>query len=423
MTYEKALEAIHSLKRFGSVLGLSRIETLLSLLGNPQEKLKFIHVAGTNGKGSTCAMTAAVLTRAGYKTGLYISPFVEDFRERIQIDRNLIPKDALAAGVEKLLPLAQKTEALTGAPVTEFEFETALAMDYYAREGCDFVVLEVGLGGRFDATNVITSPLLSVIGYIGLDHTGILGETIEEIAFEKCGIIKPGCPVVSYAAQRPGAARVIAEEAEKRGSRLITPDITALDIQALGPEGSDFTYRGKAYHLGIPGEHIVKNALSVIEGITHLAESYPALLDALPGALAAAQFGGRFEKIGPDFYIDAAHNPDCVDAVTAMLNTFFADKKKIIIMGILGDKDHAYCVTQVARLADHFFAVTPDSPRAQAAEITAAEAKPFCPAAIPCATIKEAVDAALSAKDDQSIILALGSLYYIGAVKEEYQNR
>ena len=167
----------------------------------------------------------------------------------------------------------------------------------------------------------------------------------------------------------------------------------------------------------------MKNALSVIEGITHLAESYPALLDALPGALAAAQFGGRFEKIGPDFYIDAAHNPDCVDAVTAMLNTFFADKKKIIIMGILGDKDHAYCVTQVARLADHFFAVTPDSPRAQAAEITAAEAKPFCPAAIPCATIKEAVDAALSAKDDQSIILALGSLYYIGAVKEEYQNR
>ncbi|MBR5868331.1 MAG: hypothetical protein IKZ21_02690, partial [Clostridia bacterium] len=207
------------------------------------------------------------------------------------------------------------------------------------------------------------------------------------------------------------------------GCQLITPDIAALKIENLGPEGSDFTYKGKSYHLGIPGEHIVKNSLSVIEGITHLAQTCPDLLAALPGALADAKFGGRFEKIGPDFYIDAAHNPDCVDAVTTMLQKFFADKKKIIIMGILGDKDHAYCVTEVAKLAHRFFAVTPDSPRAQAAEITADEAKPFCPAAVPCATVGDAVDAALAVKDDQSIILALGSLYYIGAVKEEYQKR
>ncbi|MBR5743210.1 MAG: bifunctional folylpolyglutamate synthase/dihydrofolate synthase, partial [Clostridia bacterium] len=356
MDYSEALSYIHSRKRFGSTLGLERIRALLALLGNPEKRVKCVHVAGTNGKGSTSAMFAEVFTRAGYKTGLYVSPFVEDFRERIQIDRRLIPEADLARWVEKLVPLCEKAEALTGTPVTEFELETALAFGYYEEQNCDLAVMEVGLGGRFDATNVIEDPLLAAICFIGLDHTAILGDTYAKIAFEKCGIVKPGRPVVSYADQRPEAAEVIREECRKKGSPLTVPSLGDLEILSLSPDGSDFRYRGEVFHLAIPGAHIVKNALSVIEGCRLLAPDFPELSEKIGEALENVSFGGRFEKIAPDVYIDAAHNPDCVDAVCDTLEKFFSGRKKTVVMGILADKDHAYCVEKVARLADRFFA-------------------------------------------------------------------
>lgn len=420
MDYSDALAYIHSRRRFGSTLGLERIETLLALLGNPERSVKCIHVAGTNGKGSTSAMFAEVFTRAGYKTGLYVSPYVEDFRERIQIDRRLIPERDLARWVETLIPLAEETERITGTPVTEFELETALAFAYYAEEKCDLAVMEVGLGGRFDATNVIEKPLLSVICYIGLDHTAILGDTYAKIAFEKCGIIKRGCPVVSYARQRPEALAVIREECRKKESPLLLPDPGALEILSLSPEGSEFLYRKKRYRLAIPGEHIVKNALSVIEGCLALDPLFPGIGGRIGEALSGVSFGGRFEKVAPDLYIDAAHNPDCVDAVSDTVEKLFPGRKLVIVMGMLADKDHAYCVEKIARAADFFFAVTPDSPRAQSAEITAREAKPFVPSAEACSSLREAAEKAIAVREKcGGVLLALGSLYYIGAMKRE----
>lgn len=422
MTYQEALSFIHSRRRFGSTLGLERMETMLLLLGNPEKRVKCIHVAGTNGKGSTSAMFAEVFSRAGYRTGLYISPFVEDFRERIQINRHMIPEEDLARWVEKLMPLTEETEKITGTPVTEFELETAMAFGYFAEQGCDAAVMEVGLGGRFDATNVIPQPLLSVICYIGLDHTQILGDTYAKIAFEKCGIIKKGCPTVSYARQRPEALEVIREQAAARESTLLQPDASELRILTLGTEGSRFSYRGETYFLAIPGEHIVYNALSVIEGCRFLAKDFPGLDGFVAPALETVRFGGRFEKIGDDFYIDAAHNPDCVDAVMKMLDTLFAEKRLVVIMGILADKDHTYCVREVARRAASFYAVTPDTPRAQPAPVTAAEAAEVCASAVACRSVREAVLAALNDRKEHpgSVILSLGSLYYIGSVKKEY---
>ncbi len=421
MTYEKALAFIHSRGRFGSTLGLERVGTLLKLLGNPEKKVRCIHVAGTNGKGSTSAMFAEVFTRAGYKTGLYVSPFVEDFRERIQIDRRLIPGEDLARWVEKLAPLCEKTREITGTEVTEFELETALAFGYYAEEACDVAVMEVGLGGRFDATNVIESPLLSAICYIGLDHTAILGDTYAKIAFEKCGIIKKGRPTVSYADQRPEALEVIREECRKKESPLLLPGLSSLQITSLSPEGSDFLYKGETFHLSIPGRHIVKNALSVIEGCRYLAPEFPGIEEKLKEALAEVSFGGRFERIAPDVYIDAAHNPDCVDAVCDTIEKFFSGRKLIAVMGMLRDKDHAYCVKKIAEKADFFFAVTPDSPRAQPAEVTREEALPFVPSAEACRTLREAAEKAVAAREKagDGVLIALGSLYYIGAMKRE----
>ena len=420
MDYSDALAYIHSRKRFGSTLGLERIRELLALLGDPEKRVKCIHVAGTNGKGSTSAMFAEVFTRAGYKTGLYVSPYVEDFRERIQIDRRLIPEEDLARWVEKLIPLAEEAEKTTGTPVTEFELETALAFAYYAEQKCDLAVMEVGLGGRFDATNVIEKPLLSAICFIGLDHTAILGDTYAKIAFEKCGIIKPGCPVVSYAWQRPEALEVIREECRKKGSPLLLPDPGSLEILSLAPEGSGFLYRGKEYRLAIPGEHIVRNALSVIEGCRALDPVFPGIGEKIGEALNNVSFGGRFEKVAPDVYIDAAHNPDCVDAVSRTVEKLFPGRKIVIVMGMLADKDHAYCVEKIARMADSFFAVTPDSPRAQSAEVTAREAEPFVPSAEACASLREAAEKALTVREKNGgVLLALGSLYYIGAMKRE----
>jgi len=425
MEYQEALAYIHSRGKFGSVLGLERVEALLALLGHPEEKLRFIHVAGTNGKGSTSAMFAAVLTHAGYKTGLYISPFVEDFRERMQIDRLLIPQTELAFEVEKIIPAVEKVEADLGHPVTEFELETAMALDYFARSGCDFAVMEVGLGGRFDATNIIKKPLLSAICYIGLDHTAILGDTYAKIAFEKCGIIKEGCPVVSYVAQRPEALDVIKEQAALMHSPLLLPDSRSLQIRSLTPAGSEFSYKGQDYTLSIPGEHIVKNALSVIEGISYLDASFPGLTAHIAPALSAVAFGGRFERVAQDCYIDAAHNPDCVDAVTAMIDSFWKGKKLIVVMGILGDKDHTYCIREIARRADSFYAVTPHTPRAQSAEKTAEEASEDCRRVTACASVGEACGLALAEKaaSPGSVILALGSLYYIGESKKEFLAR
>ena len=296
MTYQEALSHIHSFGRFSAKPTLGRMETLMGLLGDPQERLRIVHVAGTNGKGSTCAMIASMLEAAGYRTGLYTSPFVLDFRERIQIDREMISRSELTESVEGIAPLAARVDDLN-----EFEFVTAVAYDYFARKNCDVVVAEVGLGGTFDATNVVRRPLISVITQIGLDHTAVLGGTVAEIARAKAGIIKAGVPVVTCAAQDVDALAVIYEEACARGAPVIQPSPHPAWMK-LGLEGTELGYRGCGLHIPLAGRHQVDNAMTAFTVADELGRTpgFGKLLlgDAIP-RLGADPRAVRDRRAGP----------------------------------------------------------------------------------------------------------------------------
>ena len=242
MTYRDAVHKINSLLRFGMKPGLERIQALLDRMGNPQKQLKFVHVAGTNGKGSACALLSSVLREAGYRTGLFTSPYITDFRERFQINGEEIPEETLARILGRLMPMVEEM-AERGEVITEFELITALAFQWFYEEKCDVVVLEVGLGGRFDATNVIDTPLAAVIMSISLDHTAILGDTVEQIAFEKCGIVKEGGDVVLYPDQEEGVYGVVAHAVQNHNGRLVLPSPSSVREVSSSIEGTVASYR------------------------------------------------------------------------------------------------------------------------------------------------------------------------------------
>ena len=319
MTYQEAVSYIHARKRFNGPPTLDRMRRLMALLGDPQERLRIVHIAGTNGKGSTAVMTAAILSAAGLRTGLTVSPFITDFCERIQIDGAPIAHEALAREMTRIAPLAEQVGGMT-----ESELITAAAYSYFADSGCSAVVAEVGLGGRFDATNVISRPLVSVITRIGLDHTDVLGSTLGEIAFEKCGIIKPGVPVVTCGKQDPDALAVIMEECAKRGCTLISGNPGAVREVRSGLDGTDFIYQGMRLHLPLIGNHQITNAVTAI---TAAGQALPALLGRLPDertiakALAGVHVPARFEIVqrNPLVIIDGAHNPQAAGALADAL--------------------------------------------------------------------------------------------------------
>ena len=267
MDYKEALEYINGTQWFGSKPGLARVGALLEKLGRPQDGMKFIHVAGTNGKGSCSAMLASVLKAAGYKTGLFTSPYLSRFNERMRINGKEIGDEALAAIVSRVAPAA---ESMDEHP-TEFELMTAAALLWYAEEKCDIVVLEVGLGGRFDATNIIEAPEAAVIMNIGLDHTAVLGGTVEQIAFEKAGIIKSGCDCVLYE-QPENVTAVVRVQCEKMGARLHIADFSTIESEFDSLDGQVFSYAGDAYAIPLLGAHQLKNAAVVIETVKVLRE-------------------------------------------------------------------------------------------------------------------------------------------------------
>ena len=270
MTNEEALAKINSRLTFGMKPGLRRIKELLGELGDPQKQLKFAHVAGTNGKGTTCALLSSALREAGYTVGLYTSPYVEDFRERFQIGGEKISPQELVEEVELLSPIAEAHDA-AGDTVTEFEFITALAFHWFARRKCDIVVLEVGLGGRFDATNAIDAPEVAVIASISLDHTAILGDTLEQIAFEKAGIVKPGGRLVLYPWQGPGVVETISQICQERGAQLLFPQ-REYRILEESLSGTTFQAGGETLRTPFLGEHQVRNALTAGKALEVLAQ-------------------------------------------------------------------------------------------------------------------------------------------------------
>ena len=422
MTGEEAIAFLHSVPWQGTRLGLDRTKELLCKLGNPERKLRFIHIAGTNGKGSTAAMTASVLQKAGYRTGLYISPFLEVFNERMSVNGALITDEELGSITEKVRPAAESMEDMP----TEFEWMTAIALLFFLRRGCDIVVLEVGMGGRLDSTNVIPAPEAAVICNIGLDHVKELGDTKEKIAFEKAGIIKRGSDVVLYQ-QEPSVQAVLEQACAEQGITPHTADFSKLDSLADSIEGQNFRYcGGKEYRIGLLGEHQLHNAAVVLELIGVLRQrGFEISEEALHTGLAEARWPGRFEVLhqAPCFIADGGHNDQCAAAVADALQKYFPGRKVLMIMGVLADKDHEGIIRRLSPLAERFYAVTPDSPRALSAK-DLAERLALCgkPVTV-CENAADAVEKVFADAAEEDIICSVGSLYMTGAIRTAVLHR
>lgn len=419
MIYEEAIRKIESLQQFGSRPGLERIGALMNRLGNPQERLKFLHVAGTNGKGTTCALLASVLRSAGYRTGLYISPHLADFRERMQIDGQMISHSELASLAGRVFSEAEIMKS-QGEIITEFEAVTAMAFLWYAEKACDLVVLEVGLGGRLDATNVIRKPLVSVITSISLDHTRILGDTVEQIAREKCGIIKEDGVTVSYPSQKPAAAEVIRKTAGERHNRLV--EVASYGVKELSTDlsGTELLWNGVRLHLPFLGEHQVKNAATALAALDVLRSfGYSIPEEAVKRGFSEAVFPARFEVLSrvPTVILDGAHNPDGTAALAAAVRQYLPGRDLIAVMGMLEDKDVDAALKNLSGLFSFVITTEPSSSRSMSAEELAERWRRMGVSAEPAKGQNEALQMAYSRLKPDGSLLICGSLYLAGAVR------
>lgn len=416
MNYKEALEYIDGVSWLGSKPGLDRVSELLELLGDPHKQLKFIHIAGTNGKGSCAAMTAAIMKACGYRTGLFISPYLFRFNERMQINGREIEDDVLADIVTRIQPYADKMEQHP----TEFEMMTAAAMLWYAEEKCDIVVLEVGLGGRLDATNVIDCPECAVIMNIGLDHTAYLGDTVELIAAEKGGIIKQGADVVLYDQSR-SVENVIRGICDERGAKLHTADFSKIVPEFDSLEGQVFSYKNEPYALPLLGANQLRNAATVLEIVSVLRNKGWAMDQSdVEHGLYSVSWPGRFEVLSdePYFIADGGHNPQCAESVAENIKKYFPDTRRVFLVGILADKDFEDVMDILAAVADEFICVTPNSPRALAADALAEALRKYGKPVSAVDNIREGVAAAQDAAGSDGMVCATGSLYMIGEIRD-----
>ena len=363
MTYQEALTYIHSISWRGSKPGLERISGMMEQLGNVQEDLKFIHIAGTNGKGSVSAMLSSVLTAAGYRTGLFISPYIMRFNERMQVNGMPISDEELAEIITEVQPVA---ESMAERP-TEFEIITAAAFVWFARQKCDIVVLETGLGGRLDATNLISQNVCAVITNLGLDHTEYLGNTLGEIAGEKCGILKPGCPVVAYRSA-PEAMKVIRARAKELECPVRTADFGKIKALSADLQGQTFQYKQfPELMVHLLGAHQLKNAAVALETVSVLRKAGWEIPDeAVVQGMDATRWPGRFEVLqdNPLVIVDGAHNPQGVESLIAAVKEYLPGQHIVCVTGVLADKDWKPMMDRLKTVVSDFVAVTPDSPRA-----------------------------------------------------------
>lgn len=409
MNYSETLDYIHGISWTFCKPGLERISELCRLLGNPQNDLKFIHIAGTNGKGSTASMLSSVLIAAGYRVGLFTSPYIYRFNERMRVQGEDIADDTLAQITEYVRPFA---DSMDDKP-TEFELITAIAFEYFKREGCDVVVLEAGMGGRLDSTNVIRNPLLSIITGIALDHTAILGDTVEKIAAEKAGIIKDNAPVL-YGGE--AAVSVITDAALRQGSDYYSLDPTRIKVKDSTLSGSVFNYKDREdLKISLLGSYQPKNASLVIDAVDILNTRGLNISEAaLREGLAKAKWRARFEIIhtSPTVIFDGAHNPEGIDVAVDSITRYFADKRVVVFTGVLKDKDYHYIARRLSQIASFAYTITPDNPRALSAEEYASELRECGVQATACESINDALRAAMAcAEKENTALCCLGSLY------------
>ena len=411
LNYEQAVGYIHSLLVFGIKPGLERISVLLDRLGNPQNKIKFIHVAGTNGKGSTSTMLSNALISSGYKTGLFTSPYVFDFCERIRVNGENISKSDMANTVTKIKPIIDKLSE-EGIVITEFEAVTAAALLYFCEEKCDFAVMVVGLGGRFDATNVIKRPEVAVITSISKDHTRILGDTVEKIAFEKCGIIKDNSTVVTTSLQDKAALEVIKNISNERHASLIVADFESVNIISESKNGTDFIYKDKEYFVSLDGRHQVENAIGVIEAARQInGVSENDIVNSLKNTV----MHGRMELIKDNVLIDGGHNEECSRALADVLKSEFSDRDITAVIGMMADKECEKYLSNILPYCKRVVFTKPENPRSEEPERLRDLSKKYI--------AKDKIDIEINPKiayniavESSPFVLVCGSFYLISDV-------
>ena len=412
MTYDEALKYIHDISWTFCKPGLERISALCERLGNPQADLKFVHIAGTNGKGSFSSMLDSVLRAAGYKTGLYTSPYIVEFCERMRVNGENIPKDELARITSEVKPIA---DAMEDKP-TEFELITAIAFLYFKRQNCDVVILEAGMGGRLDSTNIIENPLLSVITGVALDHTAFLGDTVEKIAKEKAGIIKAGAPVL-YGGESDEAYKIIKAEALRLGSDITRTDRAKIEVSSYTLESTELSYGElKDIKIGLLGSYQPCNAANVIEAVYALRNVGMDIPDsALREGLALAKWPARFEIIHNrevTVIFDGAHNPEGVRYAKESVKKYFGDKKVVLVTGLLRDKDYELEADLMKEISDIAYTITPTSERALSAEDYKNVLTKHGFIAYATSSPREALSLAMEkAKAENTAVVCLGSLY------------
>lgn len=430
MIYEEARQFIDNSNQYGCVPGLTTVSELLRRLDNPQEKLKIIHVAGTNGKGSTSSFITTILNKAGYRVGRYISPAVFSYRERIQISDNAIQQDKVTVQyitrqgvcdtIALIKPVCEAMVADGFSHPTSFEIETAMVMLYLLWMKVDFAVIEVGMGGRLDATNVIKNPVCSVITSISMDHMQYLGDTLEKIAAEKAGIIKKQVPVITCR-QNPEVIRVIKDTADNLASPLfISDDANVVDV-CYYMDKTEFTLikdgRSEQYFIGLLGEYQVENAIMAVKTAQVLNSlGFTIKEENIRKGLAQTKWSGRFEVIAkePYFIIDGAHNEAAATILRSSIIRYFHNKRKIFLIGVLADKEFEKILKLTADLADVIITTTPNSPRALPSDQLAKEALKYCGNVYDAKNTGNAVKLAYREAAKEDIIIAFGSLSYLG---------
>lgn len=422
MNATEAIEYIHSVCWKGSIPGLGRTQTLLAKMGNPEKKLKFVHIAGTNGKGSTAAMTASILRKAGYRTGLYTSPYIYRFHERMQVDGVEISDEDLAAITEYVKPLA---DSMAESP-TEFELVSCIAFEYFHRMQCDIVVLEVGMGGAMDSTNVIETPEVAVITNIGLDHTEYLGDTVEKIAETKSGIFKENGHAVVYRGS-PSVEAVFERVCAEKHVSLKKADFDSLKLKSRSLEGQVFDC-GERKDLELPllGDHQLHNAAVVLAiADTLIEEGWQITEDNIRQGLRDVRWPGRFDIVSHDplFIIDGGHNPQCIEALEKNMEDYLADRKVIALTGVLADKDYADMYKPVMPLVSHFVCITPPNPRKLDSKMLAQYLREAGADAVACESVAEGVEKAIELAGQDGVVLCFGSLYSIGAIRDALLQR
>lgn len=420
MDYRQAVEFVESSSIVRERYGLEKLQQALHLLGDPHHHTEFVHIAGTNGKGSTAAMTASVLQTAGYRTGLYTSPHLMRYNERIQIDGVPISDEDF---VEAASQVQRVCEQLGGVPIV-FEVLTLMALWYFAQQHCDIVVLEVGIGGLLDSTNVIPSPKVAIITQLGMDHTETLGNTLEEIAAQKGGIVKEGTPTV-MALQEPSAVAIVQQICDKHHAPLALADperLRVLDASVAGQTLEDREY-GKL-KLPLAGEHQRKNAANVLEAVAMLrTQGYHINDDDVREGIAKTVWPARFERLStaPDFILDGGHNPQCLHAATAALREYYPGQKVVFLVGMMADKDTDHMLAEMASIAKSFVCIRPDSPRAMQPQLLAQQlTERFHLPACACGSVREGIAEATRQAGKEGVVCALGSLYLAGEVRAAF---